>query len=228
MSKIQHEQSGIKPENTPAQQKTTSPSPSAHNGSESIHSASSSDNGAPEPEMSHITTHISHTQDVAAPMQNYSSYIEVPDEVYDRLAPSKKLVIVALLSYCSFLAPISSTTILSAIPEVASTYSSTGTVINLSNALYMLFMGISPAFWGPLSQVYGRRNVSEPPPPFPKIESGEIGHGLIDPRYVSSPPSSSAPARSAQHYPPTSPPTSSSGSSPPSKAPVSSTSAPHA
>jgi multidrug resistance protein len=30
-------------------------------------------------------------------------------------------------------------------------------VINLTNALYMLFMGISPCFWGPLSQVYGRR-----------------------------------------------------------------------
>jgi MFS family permease len=29
----------------------------------------------------------------------------------------------------------------------------------LSNALYMLFMGLSPAFWGPLAQVYGRRNV---------------------------------------------------------------------
>jgi MFS family permease len=48
---------------------------------------------------------------------------------------------------------------LSAIPEVASTYHSTGTIINLSNALYMLFMGFSPCFWGPLAQVWGRRLV---------------------------------------------------------------------
>jgi hypothetical protein len=95
-------------------------------------------------------------------VQPISSYVEVPDEVYDRLPESKKIVIVCLLSFCSFLAPISSTTILAAIPEVASTYKSTGTIINLSNALYMVFMGVSPAFWGPLSQVYGRRWVRYP------------------------------------------------------------------
>jgi hypothetical protein len=105
--------------------------------------------------LTHIPSHVSHTHD--APIQHYTSYVEIPDEVYDRLPHSRKLVIVALLSFCSFLAPISSTTILSAVPEVAATYNSTGTIINISNALYMLFMGLSPMFWGPLSQVYGRR-----------------------------------------------------------------------
>ncbi|KAG9239669.1 major facilitator superfamily domain-containing protein [Amylocarpus encephaloides] len=105
--------------------------------------------------ITHLQTQVSNTHD--APIQPYTSFVEVPDEVYDRLSDSRKLVIVALLSFCSFLAPISSTTILSAVPEVAATYKSTGTVINLSNALYMLFMGVSPAVWGPLSQVYGRR-----------------------------------------------------------------------
>ncbi|RDW80043.1 hypothetical protein BP6252_04681 [Coleophoma cylindrospora] len=105
--------------------------------------------------LTHMPSHMSHTHD--APMQPYTSYIEVPDEIYDRLSPGRKHVIVALLSFCSFLAPISSTTILSAIPEVVSTFHSTGTIINLSNALYMLGMGFSPCFWGPLSQVYGRR-----------------------------------------------------------------------
>ena len=110
------------------------------------------------PSLTYFQSHVSHGQD--APIQQYTSYDEVPDEVYNRIKPSQKVVIVALLSFCSFLAPISSTTILSAIPEVAATYHSTGTVINLSNALYMLFMGISPCVWGPLSQVYGRRHVS--------------------------------------------------------------------
>jgi hypothetical protein len=105
------------------------------------------------PNLIRLQTDVSHTQD--APVQQFTSFVEVPDEVYDRLPESRKIVIVCLLSFCSFLAPISSTTILSAVPEVASTYRSTGTIINLSNALYMLFMGVSPAFWGPLSQVYG-------------------------------------------------------------------------
>ncbi|TVY19294.1 Itaconate transport protein [Lachnellula arida] len=109
------------------------------------------------PPLTHFQSHVSHGQD--APIQQYSSYVEVPDEVYDRIKPSRKVIIVALLSFCSFLAPISSTTILSAIPEVAATYHSTGTIINLSNALYMLFMGLSPCVWGPLSQVYGRRPI---------------------------------------------------------------------
>ena len=106
--------------------------------------------------LTHIPSHIS-THDI--PAQQYTSYIDVPDEIYDRLSRSRKLIIVALLSYCGFLAPVSSTTVLAAVPEVASTYHTTGTIINLSNALYMLFMGISPCFWGPLSQVYGRRTV---------------------------------------------------------------------
>jgi hypothetical protein len=121
---------------------------------ETIHSV----NTEREPtNLTHIRSHVS-THDI--PIEHYSSYIPVPDEVYDRLPPSRKVVIVTLLSFCSFLAPISSTTILAAVPEVAATYSSTGTIINLSNALYMLFMGVSPCVYGPLSQVYGRRIVS--------------------------------------------------------------------
>lgn len=98
----------------------------------SIHTVSTND-GLP-PMLTHLPSHVSHTHD--APIQHYTSYVEIPDEIYDRLPHSRKLIIVALLSYCSFLAPISSTTILSAVPEVAATYKSTGTIINLSNALY--------------------------------------------------------------------------------------------
>jgi hypothetical protein len=128
--------------------------PQNHDDSASIRTVSTTEQ---RPSLTHFQSHVSHGQD--APIQQYSSYVEVPDEVYDRIKPSRKVVIVALLSFCSFLAPISSTTILSAVPEVAATYHSTGTIINLSNALYMLFMGISPCVWGPLSQVYGRRHV---------------------------------------------------------------------
>lgn len=82
---------------------------------------------------------------------------EVPYEVYSRFSPRRKAVIVIVISWCGLLSPISSTAVLSAIPEVADTYGTSGDVIALSNALYLVFMGLSPCFWGPLSQVYGRR-----------------------------------------------------------------------
>jgi len=81
------------------------------------------------------------------------------DEVYKRFSEHRKMVIVAVLSFCSFLAPVSSTTVLSAVPEVAETYQCDGSIINLSNAMYMLFMGISPCFYGPWSTIYGRKRV---------------------------------------------------------------------
>ena len=86
--------------------------------------------------------------------------VEISDAIYDRLPDHRKRYIVALLSYCAFLAPVSSTAVLSAVPEVAKEFQTTGAIINLSNACYMVFMGISPCFWGPLSQVYGRRWVN--------------------------------------------------------------------
>ncbi|BDD56922.1 hypothetical protein MPDQ_006381 [Monascus purpureus] len=83
-----------------------------------------------------------------------------PDaEQYLRFSPARKACMVAILSYCSFLAPVSSTSILSAIPEVASTYDTSGSVVNASNALYLAFMGIAAPFWGPFSQVWGRRPI---------------------------------------------------------------------
>lgn len=88
---------------------------------------------------------------------------EEDDSVYDRLAPRRKIVVVALLSFCSFLAPISSTSVLAATPEVAAEYNTTGSVVNVANAVYMFMMGVSPIVWGPLSQVYGRRIVSWAP-----------------------------------------------------------------
>jgi len=144
MSQTRHEDAVVDTE-----KKDEVPDVNIQDDAESIHSVNSLERRATK--LTHIPSHASHTHD--APIQPYSSYIEVPDEVYDRLPHSRKVVIVSLMSFCGFLAPMSSTTILAAIPEVASTYNSTGTIMNLSNALYMLFMGVSPAFWGPLTQV---------------------------------------------------------------------------
>ncbi|KAK0390627.1 hypothetical protein NLU13_0131 [Sarocladium strictum] len=79
--------------------------------------------------------------------------------VYARFSPRRKAIIMAVLAYCGFLTPILSTAVLVAVPEVADTFNSTGVVINISNALFFVFMAISPLFWGPLAQSVGRRPV---------------------------------------------------------------------
>ncbi|KKA27952.1 hypothetical protein TD95_001195 [Thielaviopsis punctulata] len=94
---------------------------------------------------------------VAVVLEEATSHVEIPDSVYDRFTPQRKRVMVALLAFCSFLAPISSTSVLAASPEVAAEFNTTGTIINLSNAMYMLSMGLCPAVWGPFNTVYGRR-----------------------------------------------------------------------
>lgn len=104
--------------------------------------------------LDHVRSHVSHHDMVAN-----DDFQEVDAEQYLRFSPARKMIIVGVLSFCSFLAPISSTSILAAIPEVAKTYNTTGSVINASNALYMAFMGIAAPFWGPFSQVWGRRPV---------------------------------------------------------------------
>ncbi|KAK5464566.1 hypothetical protein LTS15_001128 [Exophiala xenobiotica] len=115
------------------------------------------DKDRPTADLTRIRSHASHHDIHAIPSHASSSYIEINAAQYERFTPRRKLLITCVLSLCGFLAPISSTTILSAIPEVATTYHTSGTVINVSNALYLVFMGLSPCLWGPLSTIYGRR-----------------------------------------------------------------------
>lgn len=104
--------------------------------------------------LHHVHSHVS-THDAA--IVNQGAHYEHGDEIYDRVSHKRKLIIVSVLSFCSFLAPISSTSILAASPEVVATYHTTGAIFNVSNALYMVFMGLSPLFWGPIGQTYGRK-----------------------------------------------------------------------
>jgi hypothetical protein len=106
-------------------------------------------------------SHVSHHDTLEPPSHpQHDQYHEAGDEVYNRLTKGRKIIIVAVLSFCAFLSPVSSTSVLAATPEVAREYGTTGSVINLSNAAYMALMGLSPIVWGPMSQVFGRRPVS--------------------------------------------------------------------
>lgn len=115
-------------------------------------------------EIQHATSHISGPDALepppsSAPPGRDEPYREAGDEIYDRLSRGRKRAVVAVLSFMALLSPISSTTVLAATPEVAATYNTTGSVINVSNAAYMVVMAISPVIWGPTSQVFGRRPV---------------------------------------------------------------------
>ena len=87
----------------------------------------------------------------------HDEHHEAGDEVYNKFSHPRKVVMVTVLSFCSFLAPISSTSILAASPEVVKTYHTTGAIFNISNALYMIFMGLSALVYGPLGTTYGRK-----------------------------------------------------------------------
>ncbi|KAH7326289.1 major facilitator superfamily domain-containing protein [Stachybotrys elegans] len=104
--------------------------------------------------MSHVSGH-----DTLQPAEE-DPYYEAGDEIYEKLSARRKSIVVAILSFCAFLSPTSSTSVLSATPEVAAEYRTTGSIVNVSNAGYMVFMGLSPIVWGPVSQVFGRRPVA--------------------------------------------------------------------
>lgn len=111
-----------------------------------------------KPDLVPVRSTMSH-HDIHGVPSHSSSFVEVNAAQYERFSERRKLVITCVLSLCGFLAPISSTTVLAAIPEVAETYDTSGSIINLSNALYLVFMGLSPSLWGPVSTIYGRRGV---------------------------------------------------------------------
>ncbi|KAL0944825.1 MFS transporter [Colletotrichum truncatum] len=79
------------------------------------------------------------------------------ETMYDKFTPKRKVLITTIVSFAGLGINLASLLVLSALPEVAAAFNTTGTVINYSNALFLLMMGIGVLFWGPLSQIYGRK-----------------------------------------------------------------------
>ncbi|KAL4960012.1 putative MFS transporter [Aspergillus stella-maris] len=83
--------------------------------------------------------------------------VESPVDEYSRFSSGRKVLMTVIISWTGLLSPMASTSVLSAIPNVAATYNVSGSMIGLSNALYLVFMALSPCFWGPWCQTLGRR-----------------------------------------------------------------------
>ncbi|KAL4783283.1 major facilitator superfamily domain-containing protein [Aspergillus varians] len=83
--------------------------------------------------------------------------VDSPVDEFSRFSNGRKMIMVVVIAWTGLLSPMASTSVLSAIPNVAATYKTSGSVIGLSNALYLVFMALSPCFWGPWCQTIGRR-----------------------------------------------------------------------
>ncbi|CAH2355750.1 hypothetical protein CLIB1423_33S00144 [[Candida] railenensis] len=76
---------------------------------------------------------------------------------YERFTNSKKYLMVALASSSCFLSPMSGLAFLPAVPEISADFHTTGEIINISAAVYCVFMSMSPCVFSPCSDIYGRR-----------------------------------------------------------------------
>lgn len=74
-----------------------------------------------------------------------------------RYTAKQKGLYLFIISIACFLSPISTTMFLPAIPDIASDFNTTGTVINVSNSVYCVMMAISPCISSPVANIYGRR-----------------------------------------------------------------------
>ncbi|KAG7693506.1 hypothetical protein KL929_000516 [Ogataea haglerorum] len=81
------------------------------------------------------------------------------DPFFDRFPKRTKTLFVGIVSFTCFLSPISNLAFTPAIPEVAEALNTTSQMINISNAIYNVFMAISPMMLSPLSSLYGKKPV---------------------------------------------------------------------
>ncbi|EWZ38803.1 hypothetical protein FOCG_05192 [Fusarium oxysporum f. sp. radicis-lycopersici 26381] len=91
----------------------------------------------------------------ASVLDTESDRAQVP--VYSRFTNAEKRGITALLAFCGVLATMSTTSIFAAIPEIVQEYKTTATIVNMSGAIYLVFMGLSSCIWGPAADIFGRR-----------------------------------------------------------------------
>ncbi|RBQ90839.1 hypothetical protein VDGD_20494 [Verticillium dahliae] len=80
---------------------------------------------------------------------------------YSRFSDIQIQSVAWFVAFCGLLASMSTTSILSVVPEIMETFDTTATVINISNALYLVVIGLSSCFWGPLADTFGRKPVGK-------------------------------------------------------------------
>lgn len=70
----------------------------------------------------------------------------------------RKCLILFVVSWMTLAVTFSSTSLLPATPEIADDFSTTTEILNVINAGVLIAMGFSSFIWGPITDLFGRRN----------------------------------------------------------------------
>ncbi|KAG2180593.1 hypothetical protein INT44_003597 [Umbelopsis vinacea] len=80
-------------------------------------------------------------------------------EVYSAFSVSQRYRILAIVATAGFLSTLSANIYFPALGVVQKDLHTTPELINLTVSLFMVFQGLSPSFWAPLADLWGRRPV---------------------------------------------------------------------
>ncbi|KAE8160745.1 major facilitator superfamily domain-containing protein [Aspergillus tamarii] len=80
-------------------------------------------------------------------------------DIYNRFSPGRKVVITIVLVWSLFQTTLSSTAVVTAIPEVGATFHTTDSTVALSNALMVLCQMTGPMLYAPIANTFGRRPI---------------------------------------------------------------------
>lgn len=69
----------------------------------------------------------------------------------------RKSLILFIVSWMTLAVTFSSTSLLPATPEIATEFSTTSEILNVTNAGVLIAMGFSSLIWNPIVNIYGRR-----------------------------------------------------------------------
>lgn len=81
------------------------------------------------------------------------------DENYSTFKSGAKVFIVVLASASAFMSPFAVNIYMPAVPDISNDLDIDSSQTLLSVTTYMIFQGISPSVWAPLSDTYGRRPI---------------------------------------------------------------------
>nr|GAT44913.1 predicted protein [Mycena chlorophos] len=79
------------------------------------------------------------------------------EEPYNIFTKREKWTLVSLVSFGMLFSPLSANIYFPAIPTLVVAFHKSTELINLTVTLNMIFQGLSPMFWGPLADTFGRR-----------------------------------------------------------------------
>ncbi|KAI0653268.1 MFS general substrate transporter [Cubamyces menziesii] len=92
-----------------------------------------------------------------APTAANANVPEPPPKPYSVFTRSEKWFIVAVTGFAAMFSPLTTNIYFPAIPTIAAAFHKSVELINLTVTVYMVLQGISPMFWGTLSDRWGRR-----------------------------------------------------------------------